>query len=213
MADIAREFPLVFIKGKSIPCALLGVMQGVNAYVGMENGEWLAEYVPGRIRAYPFSLVHNPQNPEQFGIAVDIEAPMINTAEGDPLFVGNSPSTTLSNKMSLLKEMQKAEPVTKRIVQLIRDADLMTDQVIRVKIQGKEDSQLTGLQVINEKKLNQMPHVEFNKLRDSGALPLIYAHLLSLANLRRGPLKGYTPVQTADTLGFVIGDDDMIKFQ
>lgn len=33
MADIAREYPLVFLKDKQTPHALLGYEQTVNAYV------------------------------------------------------------------------------------------------------------------------------------------------------------------------------------
>ena len=41
MADVAREFPLVFLKDRALPVALTGIEQGVNAYVA-EDGKWLA---------------------------------------------------------------------------------------------------------------------------------------------------------------------------
>ncbi|GAB6060666.1 SapC family protein [Desulfonatronum parangueonense] len=213
MADIAREYPLIFLKKIPTPFALLGFQKSMNAYVDVQSGRWMAEYLPGRVRAYPFSLHENPAKPGEFGIVVDSQSSLLSTNDGQPLFADGKPTQILSDRIKLLEQMQKAQATTVNMVETIRIADLLKDQAIKIKMKGTEDSQLTGIQIVDEKKLNSMSHEDFAKLRDKGALPLIYAHLLSLANLRRGPLKGYTPVQTADSLGFIIGDDDMISFQ
>ncbi len=214
MAEIAREYPIIFQKDKPSIATLVGFDQDTNAYVSPE-GRWLAQYIPGRIRAYPFTLVQNPSAPGQYGVAVDMESELISTDHGEPLFSMGKPTQTLQTYMKLLEDMQKAEPITRRMVEAIRGAGLLVERAIRIKKKDQEDHQLTGLEFVDEKKLNQMPHEEFNKLRDSGALPLIYAHLLSFANLRRGVLKGQMPVtQEDDTdFGFSLGDDDLITFQ
>ncbi len=209
MADIAREYPLIFLKDQPVPHALLGFEKEVNAYVS-PNGEWLAQYLPGRIRAYPFSLVQNPKSPGQYGVAVDMDSEFISATQGEPLFSQNSPTETLSRYMKLLEDMQKAEPVTRSMVQVIRETGLLIDRAIRIKRRDQEDTQLGGIQVVDEKKLNHMPHEQFNRLRDNGVLPLIYAHLLSMANLRRGPLKGYAPIRPKDEdPGFKLTDEGL----
>ena len=153
MADIARENPLVFLKDKQTPHALLGYEQTVNAYVSA-TGKWLAQYIPGKIRSYPFALVANPDNPEQYGVAVDTESPFVGTSEGSALFSRGKPTSALSGYMKLLEQMQRAEPATRQMVKVIRDAELLVDRAIRVKQQDQEDHQLSGIQVIDEKKLN-----------------------------------------------------------
>ncbi|GAB6060694.1 SapC family protein [Desulfonatronum parangueonense] len=212
MSDTAREYPLVFLKDKPSIATLVGFENNVNAYVS-SDGRWLSQYVPGRIRAYPFTLVQNTKNPRQYGVAVDMDSDLISVDHGEPLFFMGKPTQVLQEYMRQLEEMQKAEPLTQRLVQIIRDADLLVEKAIKVQKKDQENHQLTGLEFVDEKKLNQLPHEEFNKLRDSGALPLIYAHLLSFANLRMGVLKGQSTVLETENLGFVIGDDDMIKFQ
>ena len=212
MADAAREYPIIFLKDKPTVAVLLGSEKNTNAYVS-PDGKWLAQYIPSRIRAYPFTLTQYANNPNQFGVAVDMDSEFISTEHGELLFSMGKPTQVLQDSMKLLEETQTAELVTQRLVQSIRDAGLLVERAIKVQKKGQEDHQLTGLEFVDEKILNQMPHEEFNKLRDSGALPLIYAHLISLANLRRGVLKGQPTVQATESLGFVIGDDDMITFQ
>jgi len=52
---------------------------------------------------------------------------------------------------------------------------------------------LGGFEVVDEKALNGLSPEAHLRLRDAGALPLVYAHLLSLANLRQGALAGKYP--------------------
>ena len=55
-AMVAREYAIVFsdIPG-SLPLALLGASQGINAYV-RPSGHWTARYVPAHVRRYPFVM-------------------------------------------------------------------------------------------------------------------------------------------------------------
>lgn len=192
IADVAREYPLLFIAGKSLLYALTGIEQGVNAYVGAD-GRWLATYVPARLAAYPLALAEVPQKPGEYALVLDGAAPQLLAHDGEPLFVAGEPSPLLKRRMQLLESMQKAERITHQVVNRIRDADLLVPRTIRVSRPGGEGSQLTGLEVIDERRLNALPHDAFAALRDGGALPVVYAHLLSMANLRQGVLVGRYP--------------------
>jgi hypothetical protein len=99
----------------------------------------------------------------------------------------------LRQRLKLLKSLQQAQRVTESLVKAIREADLLKDQSITVKKAGQQTAQLKGLRIVDEQRLNGMPHEAFAKLRDRRALPLIYAHLLSLANLRQGAIAGRYP--------------------
>src|SRR5690606_6219718 len=65
---------------------------------------------------------------------------------------------------------------------------LLVERTIQVSKGGKLTNVVKGLKVVDEKKLNQLPEADFVSLRNKGALPLVYAHLLSWANFRQCPL-------------------------
>jgi len=220
MADVAREFPLVFLKDRALPVALTGIEQGVNAYVA-EDGKWLATYVPGRLRAYPFALTEVPEKKGEFAIAFDSEAEQLGTVDGQPLFdASGKPSATLQARIDLLQQMKQQEARTAQMVKTLRDFGILVERSIRIKRPNGEDSQLTGMEVVDEKALNNLSLDTFGELRDQGLLPLIYAHLLSMANLRHGAIAGKYPqmaqpqgkaAQTPENLDemFGEGDDDL----
>ena len=194
MADAAREYPLVFIKDQALPVVLMGVEKGVNAYVAAD-GAWCARYVPGHIQAYPFLLGENAKKPDEFVVALDMDAPQISTdQEGDPLFNDKQqPSEAVQRRIDLLTTMKKAEPRMKQMVADLRASGLLRDRAIRVERGGEEPTQVTGIEVVDEAKLNALGEAEFLQLRAKGLLPLIYAHLLSVGNLRQGPIAGKYP--------------------
>jgi hypothetical protein len=189
MADIAREYPLIFVKDKPLVYALTGIMQGVNAYV-TEDGKWLATYIPARLRCHPIGLTPLPNKPGEFAIVADADAPQLISQSGKLLFENGQPSVFLQQRLNLLKSLQQAERVTQALVQVIQGTGLLKDQNITVKKPSQQTTQIKGLQIVDEQKLNALPHEAFVKLRDQGTLPLIYAHLLSLANLRQGAIAG-----------------------
>lgn len=213
MADIAREYPLVFLNGKPLAYALTGIEQGVNAYV-TDDGKWLATYIPAQLRCYPIGLTPIPSKPDEFAIIADADAPQIVSQTGKLLFENGQPSAFLQQRLDLLKTLQQAERVTQALVKVIQDAGLLKDQNITVKKAGQQTTQIKGLQIVDEQKLNTLPHEAFAKLRDQGALPLIYAHLLSLANLRQGPIAGKYPQmqQQKDDLMAQILKNETISF-
>lgn len=222
MADVAREYPLVFLKGRPLPVALTGIEQGLNAYVA-EDGKWLAHYIPGRIRAYPFALSEVPEQKGEFAIAFDSEADQLGTDDGQPLFdASGKPSAVLQARIDLLQQMKQQEARTAQMVNTLRQAGLLMERTIRIQRPGSDGSQLTGMEVVDEKALNNLPLETFGELRDQGLLPLIYAHLLSMANLRHGAIAGKYPqlaepqqgkaAQAPANLDDVFGDEDDLLF-
>ena len=208
MADIAREFPLLFQKNTDIPVALMGAEAGVNAYVS-PDGRWLASYKPARIAAYPFALVPIPDKPTEMALVVDMAAEQIGATLGYHLFDANKqPSPALQARLDVLKKMQEQQATTARMVRQIRAAGLLVERAIRISQSDGEDRQITGLEFVNETALNAMAHDDFAKLRDGGVLPLIYAHLLSMSNLRHGVIAGKYVDQSKPDVGVSMVDVD-----
>jgi len=198
IGDVAREYPIIFPTGSALPAALLGVQKESNAYVS-PNGAWRAEYIPAHIRHYPLALTRMPSAPaeesaeatgeERFVVLIDVDSPMISRLEGEPVFNDDGTlSPAAEQKKEILNRMQMRSGVTQRLVQAIEAAGLLIERAIRIKIEGEVDRQVTGLRVIDEAALNKLDDAAFNTLRASGALPLVYAALLSWANFRQGPI-------------------------
>jgi len=213
IADVAREYPIIFVKGTNQPHALLGVEPGQNAYVDAA-GHWLSVYIPARLRAYPLSLSPVPGKPEEFAIGIDEEAPQCQGASGYRLFEDRQPSVCLKQRMDLLKRIRATEATTAAMVRVLQDAGVLIDRNINVNNAGPDGHSLGGMQVVDEAKLNALPHEAFAALRDKGVLPLVYAHLLSMANLRQGAIAGKYPQltqQKQDVLSAML-QSDTIKF-
>jgi SapC len=224
LADVAREYPIVFPKSSPLPVAMLGVTQGANAYVGA-TGQWLARYIPASIRHYPMTIRRIPAQPKeagkeaaqaaqgQFAVLLDMESPCVSETHGDPVFDdAGQPGALAQQKMKILNLMQSRAGVTRRLVKAIEAAGLLTERVIKVKSSGGEERSVAGVRVIDEKALNQLDDVAFNKLRATGALPLVYASLLSWANFRQGPIGKSHPLPSTAAAAPAVMADDVIRF-
>lgn len=219
MADIAREYPIVFpSNGSGLPAALLGLEAGQNAYIA-EDGRWLGTYIPALIRRYPFALAKaaGEADSQKFAVAIDTEAPHFREPNGHAVF---TPQGELSDhtkrRAQLLVEIQKKLPLTQRLVADIEAAGLLVERLVRIRKPGAPEHRVSGLRVVDEAKLNALPHEVFATLRDKGVLPLIYAHLLSWANFRQGPIAGkYPDLATRPETknpSFLFEKDDTIDF-
>lgn len=200
VADVAREYPIVFPLNGPLPAALMGVRQNANAYVG-RDGQWLAGYVPAHIRHYPLAMVRIPDaqgaaaaapagpDATRFAVLLDVGSSLVTEAEGEPIFDTDGKLTgTAQQKVRLMDQMQSRAGTTRRMVAAIEAAGLLAERALRVQRVGEPASQVKGLRVIDEAALNQLDDAAFGRLRHAGALPLVYAALLSLSNLRRGPM-------------------------
>jgi hypothetical protein len=198
IADVAREYPIIFPTGSALPVALMGVQKESNAYVSPTGG-WRAAYIPAHIRHYPLAITRIPaapaemapaaDNDDRFAVLIDVDSPMLSRLEGEPVFNDDGTlSAVAQQKTQILNMLQMRAGVTQRLVQAIEAAGLLVERAIRITVAGEEDRQVTGLRVIDEAALNALDDAAFNTLRAAGALPLIYAALLSWANFRQGPI-------------------------
>jgi hypothetical protein len=218
IADVAREYPIVFPVGSGLPVALMGVETDANAYVGID-GQWLATYVPAHIRHYPMAITRVPaqaaqgegraQEEGRFVVLIDEASAILSQSEGQPLFAEDGKLAPAAEQLTrLMEQIQARSGVTQRLVQAIDAAGLLVERAIRIKREGELDRQVTGIRVIDEAALNKLDDAAFNSLRKSGALPLVYASLLSWANFRQGPIGKSHPLPLPS--GML--DDDVIRF-
>jgi hypothetical protein len=213
IADVAREYPIVFPVGSRLPVALMGVEKDANAYVGPE-GRWLAHYVPAHIRQYPLALTRVPEAAaagasSRYAVMLDVGAACVSRTQGEAMFDSAGQLTGLAQQKARIMELlQTRAGITERLVQAIDDAGLLLERTIRIQRTAEPDRQVTGLRVIDEAALNKLDDAAFNRLRATGALPLVYASLLSWANFRQGPIGQSHPLPPAT----MPAEDEVIRF-
>lgn len=193
----AKEYPIIFIKaGKAtLPIALLGFRQDQNLFVD-EKGKWDARYVPAFVRRYPFILAEAPGGegasagesggPEGKKLAVCIDESFagLSREEGKPLFQeSGEPTELLQNAIKFLQEYQAQYQRTEIFINRLVDLDLLTGFTANAELKTGEKIALSGLLVVDEKKLMALEKNQVMELFRSGEMGWIYAHLLSLSNM------------------------------
>lgn len=177
-----NQYPIAFVKDKSdsfYPVAVLGLEQGKNLFVTADN-KWDGMYMPARYTHKPFSVIPNPDDANLYGIAINMDSEVVSETEGEALFTesGEESEYLEKRKQSLMSYVEN-EQLTKAFVDVLVKHDLLSAQNINVKVQGKEYV-LNGLNIVDEKKLNELSDEAFIEIRKRGFLGPIYAHLGSM---------------------------------
>lgn len=186
---LAAEFPLVFVKlGKTddfIPVALMGLRQGHNLYCQTE--QYKGTVIPVSFGNAPFTIARVDEKSDQLIILIDEESPLISETEGETLFNEKSERTPyLENRIEALTRVADQTRNTQEMCKRLTERNLLSTQ--KVELQHRPDAQrysIDGIYVVNEVALNELSDEGFLELRKMGLLPVIYAHLTSLQQLRR----------------------------
>ena len=186
MNNATLGLPAGFIRlqDKFLLVGIQGFRNGENLVVD-ENGKWLAVHLPDGYQGYPLRMIRLDQ--ERYQVCVEEESELVkpkeavpdDAAEWRPFFDDEG---KLADPVShLVNQMQKhaadlgaAERATARLAEL----ELIKEWEITA---GDEKSplQVKGLYTVDQACLAQLDGDSLVSLRDSGALYLIYAQLLS----------------------------------
>ncbi|WP_394425067.1 SapC family protein [Vreelandella stevensii] len=216
---VAREMPIVFPKGEGVPQALLGVKPKESLHI-RDSGHWMGRYIPAHIRRYPFVLAEVPTNDaqraeqgRQYAVQFDADARHFERPDGHALIdTQGQPTDVLKKIQRVLLVLEEDQARTRQLVSQLDKAGLLVEQPITVK-QGDQPHRLGGFRLLDTKAFATLEAETLATLRNSGALALAYAHLLSLTNLQDGLIarayRGADP-ETPATLDelFNEGDDD-----
>ena len=187
-AQAARSYPIVFAgEGSevSLPVALLGLSAAGNQFVDAA-GEWeRGAYVPAFIRRYPFALAEKSDASGDFSVCLDRKVVLGDADEtGVRLFDdegGNSP--VLDRALEFLGRYQTAVSGTQVIMDQIKKYDLLVPKVINLTTGEQNTGLLTGFSIVDEVRLQQLEPAALAELMQTGALGLLYVHLMSLSNV------------------------------
>ncbi len=180
--EASKCFPVVFSTDEPLlPLALLSLKEGANAFVDAQ-GKWLAPYVPAHVRRYPF-ILGNTEDPENFAIMIDREAPHF-AADGGELLYGEDGARgpALEAATALLKAFQEEITATEKLLEPL--AGVLTMQ--RLDITGSDGAKasIDGIRAVDREKLSALDDATLAAWVRGGLMALIDAHLASLGNMR-----------------------------
>lgn len=188
--DAQRDYPIVFTAGENpLPIALFGLNEGVNTFIG-EDGKLIADvYVPAYIRRYPFILAKLQPDSDDMSLCFDPTAGVVKKQDdGQTLFSEDSQPTEFTNNiLDFCKKFEESGQRTKAFVEELAKLDIMMDGEIAITRGDAPDAPFVyrGFQMVDEKKLRELPAETLEALNKNGMIMLIHAHMFSLNLMRK----------------------------
>ncbi|MEM1344021.1 MAG: SapC family protein [Pseudomonadota bacterium] len=183
-------YPLAFLPmGERLSLvALLGLVRERNLYIG-KQGKWLSPYIPAQCRRHPFALEIDPDGSRH----LSLEAPEANLTEESAEDSKNTtalyddsgaPTAFLDRMQRFLDRLTDEQSATDRAATLLREAGVLEEWPIRVALAEGEEEVISCYLRVSESALTALSDAAFLRLRREGALPIAYAQLLSMRNIK-----------------------------
>lgn len=186
IVPMSHEVPVIFTRDANgyAPAALLGLRNGQNLLVD-PSGRWIGGHVPATWRRGPFRLARVEGEEEaRMVLCLDDSSDLINETEGLPLFDENgAPSALISTATDLLSQIERDIRGTQIVCALLDQLGLIAPWPLDIAQPDGQKKRVSDLFQVNEGKIATLSGEDLVRLRDTGALPLIYAHLLSLSKI------------------------------
>ena len=185
---VQRYMPIVFSAGEDpVPLALMGLNEGVNTFFD-EEGKLTEQnfYVPAYVRRYPYLLARLRPDSDELSLCFDPSSDAVGAFDdGQPLFDNGEPSEATKNILQFNEQFEQAGARTAQFVNELKELGLLIDGEVAIQPDGAQQPFIyRGFMMVDEKKLTEMRGDQLRKIVQNGMLPLIYAHLFSLALMR-----------------------------
>lgn len=179
-----RSHPIVFTSGDDpLPIALYGLNEGVNLYLDDQGLPTPDSYLPAYVRRYPFMLVRLRPDSEDLSLCFDPKADLLGDyEEGQPLFENGEPTDQIKATLEFCEQFEMGAQRTSQFVAELKEMGLLMEGEVTIQQPGVDQPFLyRGFQIVDEQKLRDLRGDQLRKIMQSGMLPLIHAHLFSLA--------------------------------
>lgn len=183
----SRHFPIVFSAGDNpVPLALMGLNEGVNAFVDAEGALINPVYVPAYVRRYPFLLAKLRPDAEDLSLCFDPTSDALGDfPDGDPLFKDGQPSEHVQAILGFCEQFEQAGQRTGQFMEELEKAGLLMDGEVSIEVQNNAQPFVyRGFRMVDESKLRELRGDVLRKMTQNGMLALIFAHLFSLQLMR-----------------------------
>ena len=183
-----RDFPIVFSIGENpIPIALMGLNEGVNVFLDADGRPIDSTiYIPAYIRRYPFLLARLNPDSDELSLCFDPTSEAVGEFDdGQPLFDGEGPSEATKAILEFCEQFETAGQRTAAFMEDLKKSGLLMDGEVAIQPEGYSQPFIyRGFQMVDEEKLRELRGDELRKMNQNGMLPLLYAHMFSLAQMR-----------------------------
>ena len=186
----AASYPIIFVGTDLTPVAVMGIRQDENLFV-TEAGQIEPDfYAPAFVRRYPFVFANDDKG-DRLLLCVDRDAAMVSNQPEVPFFKDGQPTEFTQNAIEFCKEFERQRRATVDFTARLKALDIFSQKTVSFQPrdqQGKETGpaqKIADYWGVDEEKLNALSDEKYNELRTSGALPGIYAHMVSLLNWNR----------------------------
>ena len=202
-ALVQRHYPIVFsIGGPPVPIALMGLNEGVNVFLD-QDGRALDPniYIPAYLRRYPFLLARLRPDTDELSLCFDPTSGAIGDFdEGELLFDGTEPSAATKAILEFCEQFEAAGLRTNAFIEDLVKSDLLMDGEVAIQPEGFDQPFVyRGFRMVDEEKVRNLRGDELRKMNQNGFLPLLFAHLFSLSQMRdvfaRQMQQGKAPAQ------------------
>jgi hypothetical protein len=183
----ARHFPIVFSSGdQPVPLALMGLNEGINVFVDDEGKMADNVYVPAYVRRYPFLLARLTPEATELSLCFDPSSDLLSAdVEGAALFEGEEPSETTKGMLQFCENFEEAGMRTGAFVEELKKHNLLMEGEVAIQQEGNDQPFVyRGFQMVDQEKLRELRGDVLRGWNQSGLLPLLFAHLLSLDLIR-----------------------------
>ncbi|TPG15294.1 SapC family protein [Sphingomonas oligophenolica] len=185
---VQRHMPIVFSVGDdAIPLALMGLNEGVNVFMG-DDGKLTEDnfYVPAYVRRYPYMLARLRPDADELSLCFDPTSDTIGAFdEGEALFADGEPTDFTKGVLAFAEQFEQAGARTQNFMNELREQNLLMDGEVSIQVEENQQPFIyRGFQMVDEQKLADLRGDQLRKMSQSGMLPLLYAHLFSLALMR-----------------------------
>lgn len=190
-ADVCREYAILFVRAGNddkgaaqvAPIAVFGLSPQENLY--LDGGKWRALYIPALLRAYPFSIGRRENDPRML-LSIDMAWSGLSQTDGLALFQPDGrPTEHLQTMNRQLEQIDKEVQNTRGLGRLLLDKDLLRDMRFDAELPDGQKLQVEGFLTIDEAKLAALPDAEVLALHRNGVMGLVYAHMVSMGNMRK----------------------------
>lgn len=184
-----RFFPIIFSAGdEPVPLALMGLNEGINTFLD-EDGLPIVNdiYIPAYLRRYPFMLARLNPDSEELSLCFDPTSDTIGDfKDGEPLFdKDGKPTEVINDLLRFSEQFEAAGRRTAFFMQELKDMDLLMEGEVAIQPEGMEQPFVyRGFQMVNEEKFRELSGDKLRKMNQNGMLPIVMAHLFSLALTR-----------------------------
>jgi len=182
--------PIIFVGEDKLPLAVMGLNSGENMFLRPDGIFEPGVYVPAYIRRYPFVFADD-QAQKQMVLCIDRAADFVVEGGDLPFFdEKGEPSDYTKSCIEFCNNFEMERQRTESFVTLLKTLDLFETKEAKFTPMNPDGTPGEAQKIaeyfgVSEEKLGALPPEKLVELRDNGALPQIYAHLLSLVGWDR----------------------------